>query len=70
MAGTVSGGKKAAAKNIAREPGFYARIGKLGGQAPSRYPKGFAADPKLARIAGAKGGRRSRRGKAKKNAEA
>ena len=61
MAGTVVGGKKAAAKNIAREPGFYGRIGAIGGK--RGHTGGFAANRELARIAGAKGGRISRRTK-------
>lgn len=64
MAGTKAGGKKAAQKNIAREPGFYARIGAIGGK--NGTTGGFAANRELARIAGAKGGRKSRRGKAVK----
>lgn len=61
MAGTVAGGKKAAEKNLAREPGFYKRIGGKGGR--NGHNGGFAANPALARIAGAKGGRISRRRK-------
>ena len=64
MAGTKAGGQKAAAKNLAKDPNFYARIGRKGGSALSYLPKGFAANPELARIAGAKGGRKSRRHKA------
>jgi general stress protein YciG len=63
MAGTVAGGKKAAAKNLAKDPNFYAKIGSQGGK--NGRTGGFAANPELARIAGAKGGRVSRRGKAK-----
>ena len=62
MAGTVAGGKKTAAKNKLREPGFYARIGAIGGK--NGRTGGFAANPELARIAGAIGGRKSRRRKA------
>lgn len=62
MAGTKAGGLKAAAKNMAREPGFYKRIGSIGGR--NGRTGGFAANPELARIAGAKGGRISRRRKA------
>lgn len=40
-------------------------IGSKGGSAPTKKPKGFAANPELARIAGAKGGSISRRGPAK-----
>lgn len=61
MSGTISGGRKAAAKNIAKDPNFYARIGAVGGK--NSRTGGFAANPELARIAGAKGGRISRRGK-------
>lgn len=64
MAGTSKGGKKAAATNKARHgKDFYARIGAKGGR--NGRTGGFAANPELARIAGAKGGRISRRGKAK-----
>ena len=61
MAGTKEGGKKAAAKNLQRDPNFYAKIGSKGGKNGSTG--GFAANPELARIAGAKGGRISRRRK-------
>ena len=61
MAGTTTGGKKAAAKNLARDPFFYAKIGEKGGK--NGHTGGFAANPELARIAGAKGGRISRRRK-------
>lgn len=62
MAGTKAGGKLAAAKNLAKDPSFYAKIGKIGGE--RGHTGGFAANPELARIAGAKGGRISRRKKA------
>lgn len=61
MAGTKAGGQKAAAKNLAKDPNFYARIGKVGGQ--RGHTGGFASNPDLARIAGAKGGKISRRKK-------
>jgi general stress protein YciG len=32
MAGTQAGGKKAAAKNLAKDPNFYAKIGAKGGK--------------------------------------
>jgi uncharacterized protein len=61
MGGTISGGKKAAETNkIKYGEGFYARIGALGGSKGTTG--GFAANPELARIAGAIGGRKSRRG--------
>lgn len=62
MAGTKAGGTKAAATNKAKHGAdFYARIGAIGGK--KGRTGGFAANPELARIAGAKGGRISRRGK-------
>lgn len=61
MAGTKAGGLKAAAKNIAKNPRFYEEIGRKGGK--NGHTGGFAANPELARIAGAKGGRISRRRK-------
>ena len=67
MAGTIEGGKKAAAKNLARDPDFYAKIGRIGGR--NGTTGGFAANRELARIAGQKGGRKSRRRLSKKGAE-
>ncbi len=61
MAGTKEGGKKAALKNLQRDPSFYAKIGAKGGK--NGTTGGFAANPELARIAGAQGGRISRRRK-------
>lgn len=54
MAGTVAGGKKAAAKNLQNNPNFYRDIGRIGGR--NGNTGGFAANPQLARIAGARGG--------------
>lgn len=60
MAGTLAGGKKAAKTNILKYgKDFYARIGAKGGR--NGHTGGFAANPALARIAGANGGRKSRR---------
>lgn len=62
MAGTVKGGRAAAATNKAKHgKDFYARIGAMGGK--KGRTGGFAANPELARIAGAKGGKISRRRK-------
>lgn len=62
MAGTKVGGMKAAATNKAKHGSdFYARIGAKGGR--NGHTGGFAANPELARVAGAKGGRISRRTK-------
>ena len=65
MSGTKAGGLKAAAINkILYGEDFYARIGRKGGRVGGF--KGFAVNPELARLAGAKGGKISKRGKAKK----
>jgi general stress protein YciG len=61
MAGTKAGGKLAAQKNLAKDPMFYAKIGAKGGR--NGHTGGFAANPELARKAGAIGGRISRRKK-------
>jgi general stress protein YciG len=62
MAGTLIGGKKAAAANLARDPDFYKKIGKIGGSAPNETPKGFAAmTPEKRSAAGKVGGKISRR---------
>jgi len=62
MAGTKTGGQKAAATNKAKYgKDFYARIGKIGGQLGRTG--GFAANRELARKAGRMGGRISRRPK-------
>lgn len=60
MAGTKEGGRKAAATNKELHGSdFYKRIGSKGGQ--RGHTGGFACNPALASIAGAKGGRISRR---------
>jgi len=61
MAGTKAGGIKAAMKNKAKDPNFYARIGAVGGR--NSNTGGFAANRDLARQAGRKGGLISRRRK-------
>ena len=70
MAGSSIGGHKAKLKNLANDPNFYAKIGKKGGQ--NGRTGGFASavvgedgltGAERARIAGAKGGRISRRKK-------
>ncbi len=63
MAGTKKGGELAAKTNKTRHGAdFYARIGAIGGK--KGRTGGFYANRELARIAGAKGGKISRRRKA------
>jgi hypothetical protein len=62
MAGTKQGGKAAASTNKAKYGAdFYAKIGAMGGK--KGKTGGFYANRELARVAGAKGGRISRRTK-------
>lgn len=60
MPGTKIGGKKAAKTNMDLYGNdFYKMIGSKGGRLG--HTGGFAANPELAKIAGEKGGRKSRR---------
>lgn len=62
MAGTRIGGKKTAITNMEKYgEDFYSRIGRIGGKKSTTG--GFYANRELARIAGAKGGRISKRTK-------
>lgn len=55
MSQKAEGGKKVAAKMLARDPDFYKKIGALGGAA--KWPtKGFGGDKQRASNAGKKGG--------------
>lgn len=64
MAGTKIGGMRAARTNLEKYgKDFYRNIGRKGGR--NGHTGGFAANPELAKIAGAKGGRISKRGPAK-----
>lgn len=65
MSGTRIGGLKTASTILARNPNHYSDIGRKGGA--NGHTGGFAANPGLARIAGAKGGRISRRGPVQKD---
>lgn len=66
MVGTKAGGLKARETNRRRHgKGFYAFIGGIGGR--NGHKGGFASNRALARVAGAKGGSRSRRGPAIKS---
>lgn len=65
MAGTKAGGIKAAKTNKKLHGiNFYKEIGAKGGSACVET-KGFGADRERARLAGRKGGKISKRGKAK-----
>ena len=65
MSGTKVGGLKASVTNKEKHgEDFYQRIGRKGGK-KCRIKKGFALNPQLASIAGRKGGKISKRGKAK-----
>jgi len=71
MAGNSIGGHKAKMKNLAKDPNFYAKIGakggkngKTGGFASGVVGKDGLTGAERARIAGAAGGRVSRRKKA------
>lgn len=67
MPGTKAGGLKASITNRKRHgDNFYSKIGRIGGQ--NGNTGGFASNPELASIAGAKGGRISSR-KGIKNGE-
>lgn len=59
MAQTRIGAAKARDKNLARDPDFYKKIGKIGGK--RGHTGGFYANRELARIAGKKGGAASRK---------
>lgn len=74
MAGTKAGGLKARDANLAKNPNFYSDIGRIGGS--NGTSGGFASlsigddgltGPQRAKIAGKKGGEKSRRGKSKTN---
>ena len=68
MGGTTNGGIKASETNKEKYGAdFYQRIGKIGGEKGTTG--GFYANRELARTAGAKGGKVSKRGKAIKREE-
>lgn len=61
MSGTRAGGLKARQTNLKKYgKNFYRNIGYLGGS--NGHTGGFASNPTLAKLAGAKGGRNSKRG--------
>lgn len=65
MSGTKQGGRKTATRMYEiYGSDYYRNIGRKGGR--NGHMKGFALNPELAKVAGRKGGQKSRRGKAKK----
>lgn len=61
MSGTKHGGQKASRTNRERYgEDFYKKIGSIGGR--NGHTGGFSYNPALARVAGSKGGSKSRRG--------
>ena len=68
MGGTKAGGIKARETNLKLHGiDFYKRIGSMGGKAGDPTKKGFASNIERAKKAGAKGGKISKRGPAKKH---
>lgn len=66
MSGTKAGGIKASTTNKRLHgEDFYQRIGAIGGK--NGHTGGFASNRELAREAGRKGGKASKRGPAKRN---
>ena len=69
MSGNREGGKKAATANKERHGAdYYKRIGALGGSKSHPETRPFTKNPELARRAGEKGGKASKRGPAKHKA--
>lgn len=69
MSGTLEGGRKAAKTNILKHGSdFYARIGSRGGK--NGHTGGFYNDPERAAMLGSIGGRKSKRGPAKRKKDA
>lgn len=67
MAGTKIGGQKAAATNKAKYgKEFYSNIGRKGGSKSHPETRPFALDPELAKRCGRNGGKKSKRGPAKR----
>lgn len=69
MAGSREGGLITAQRNLERDPDHYRKIGAKGGlagkgadyQKGGKKPSGFASNPEMAKIYGAKGGAASRK---------
>lgn len=59
--GKIVGAKAAKTNRERYGDNYYDKLGEIGGKTPTTKPKGFAANLELASIAGAKGGKASRR---------
>lgn len=61
MSGTSKGGKKAAAKLLAKDPDYYRNLAKRAKRprGGNSTPGSFANDPARASVAGSKGGKKS-----------
>lgn len=68
MGGTRDGARKRTERLLAQDPNYFSRIGAKGKKGGKLSSGSFTTE--TARAAGAKGGRVSKRGKAKKNVEA
>ena len=66
MSGNREGGKKPSVTNKKKYgDDFYKRIGRQGGSKSHPETRAFATNPELAKVAGAKGGKISKRGPAR-----
>lgn len=61
MSGTLKGGIKARDKNLASNPDFYKKIGKMGGSVSHRESRYFYMHPEIAAVVGSRGGVISKR---------
>lgn len=70
MAGTKAGAKKAAATMLDKYGAdYYRNIGRISGSQCRPETRYFHKHPKVAQLAGVRGGKISKRGKAKKEVE-
>lgn len=67
MGGTKDGAKKRTAKLLAQDPDYFSRIGAKGKKGGKYSSGSFTSE--TARIAGQKGGKKSKRGPAQKLAD-
>lgn len=65
MGGTVEGGQKTRDRLLKKDPDFYRRIGAMGKKGGAKSPGSFKPGNR-AKVLGAEGGAKSRRGKSKR----